>query len=335
MPRMKSFSKGPSTAQPPQDEAACEAPPRDMIARDRNEHESGHIRGKESFAADLQEDRRVTVLSTKENPKQVLKHKTIRLKDNSLAAAENDLAVEELLEIYIDDCPYAITMRLPGDDINLVTGFCFTEGIIASRDDLLAIRHCESIPGERRVLVYLNPNRSNDRSQHAGRRQFLSKSSCGLCGKSQADEIYSDISPVQAFHRVSPGDILTFRQSFEAGQITFQITGSTHAASVFGLRQDLLAFAEDIGRHNALDKAIGALVNEGKTREAYLAIVSSRLSFEMVQKAAVLGVEIFAGLSAPTSLAVEMAERLNITLIGFLREKSMSIYTHSERILDS
>lgn len=335
LPRMKSFSKGPSTAQPPQDEAACEAPPRDMIARDRNEHESGHIRGKESFAADLQEDRRVTVLSTKENPKQVLKHKTIRLKDNSLAAAENDLAVEELLEIYIDDCPYAITMRLPGDDINLVTGFCFTEGIIASRDDLLAIRHCESIPGERRVLVYLNPNRSNDRSQHAGRRQFLSKSSCGLCGKSQADEIYSDISPVQAFHRVSPGDILTFRQSFEAGQITFQITGSTHAASVFGLRQDLLAFAEDIGRHNALDKAIGALVNEGKTREAYLAIVSSRLSFEMVQKAAVLGVEIFAGLSAPTSLAVEMAERLNITLIGFLREKSMSIYTHSERILDS
>ncbi len=266
---------------------------------------------------------------------QILRHKTSRFKDNALFVAEYNLAVEELLEIYIDDCPYAITMRLPGDDINLVTGFCFTEGIIGSRDDLLAIRHCESIPGERRVLVYLKRKKSCNTVNLEKRREYLSKSSCALCGKSEADEIYSESPPVKTFHYMSLRAILRFKQSFETRQTIFQLTGSTHSAALFGLRRNLLAFAEDIGRHNAFDKVIGALVNEGKTREAFLAIVSSRLSFEMVQKAGVLGLEILVGLSAPTSMAVEMAERLNITLIGFLRENSMSIYTHRERIFHS
>ena len=266
---------------------------------------------------------------------QILRHKTSRFKDNALFAAEYNLAVEELLEIYIDDSPYAITMRLPGDDINLVTGFCFTEGIIGSRDDLLSIRHCEAIPGERRVLVYLDRKRSCNTMNIERRQEYLSKSSCGLCGKSAADEIYSESPPVKTFHNMSTSDILRIKQSFETRQTIFQLTGSTHSASLFGLCRNLLAFAEDIGRHNAFDKAIGALVNEDKTREAFLAVVSSRLSFEMVQKAAVLGLEILAGLSAPTSMAVEMAGRLNITLIGFLRENSMSIYTHRERILHS
>jgi FdhD protein len=276
-----------------------------------------------------------TALAAKEKTveMQILRHKTSRFKDNAIFATEYNLAVEELLEIYIDDSPYAITMRLPGDDINLVTGFCFTEGIIGSRDDLRSIRHCEAIPGQHRVLVYLDGKRSPDTVNIEKRREYLAMSSCGLCGKREADEIYSESPPVKTFHRVSLGDILRFRQSFETGQTIFQLTGSTHSASLFSLRGNLIAFAEDIGRHNAFDKAIGALVNEGKTREAFLAIVSSRLSFEMVQKASVLGLEILAGLSAPTSMAVEMAERLNITLIGFLRENSMSIYTHRDRIL--
>ena len=266
---------------------------------------------------------------------QILKHKTSRFKDNALFAAEYNLAVEELLEIYIDDSPYAITMRLPGDDINLVTGFCFTEGIIGSRDDLLSIRHCEAIPGERRVLVCLDPKRPCNRVNLEKRRAYLSKSSCGLCGKSQAEEIYCESPPVKAFSHMPLEDIIRFKQSFETRQTIFQLTGSTHSASLFDMHGNLLAFAEDIGRHNAFDKVIGALVNEGKTQEAFVAVVSSRLSFEMVQKAGVLGLEILAGLSAPTSMAVEMADRLNITLIGFLRENSMSIYTHRERILHS
>jgi len=266
---------------------------------------------------------------------QTLKHKTSRFLDNDLFPAEYNLAVEELLEIYIDDSPYSITMRLPGDDINLVAGFCFTEGIIDSRDDLAAIKYCESIPGKNRVLVFLDPARLRLPVNFKKRRAYLSKSSCGVCGKNEADEIYFPCSPVRAFHQISLGQILNMNESFKARQTIFQLTGSTHAAALFCLQLNLLAFSEDIGRHNAFDKVIGALVNQDRTREAFLAIVSSRLSFEMVQKAGVLGIEVLAGLSAPTSMGVSMAERLNITLIGFLRENSMSIYTHPERILHS
>ncbi len=142
-------------------------------------------------------------------------------------------------------------------------------------------------------------------------------------------------APVETWHRIHLGAILGLKDLFEARQTIFPLTGSTHSASVFDVNSNLLAFAEDIGRHNAFDKVIGKLVLEGATQHAFLAIVSSRLSFEMLQKAAVLGLEILAGLSAPTSMAVSMAERLNITLIGFLREDSMSIYSHPERILNS
>ncbi len=264
---------------------------------------------------------------------QVMRHKTSRFKDDDIFITEYALAVEELLEIYVDDSPYAITMRLPGDDINLVTGFCFTEGIIDSRDDLLSVKHCEKLSGEQRVLVYLKRDREWGKVWPDARKEYLSKSSCGLCGKSRADEIYGELSVVRKFHTTTVCDILEFRQRFEAGQTVFPVTGSTHSASLFDTGKRLLASSEDIGRHNALDKVIGRLVQEAKTEDAFLAIVSSRLSFEMVQKAAVLGLEILCGLSAPTSMAVEMAERLNITLIGFLRECSMSIYTRPERIL--
>jgi FdhD protein len=266
---------------------------------------------------------------------QILRHKTSRFKDNGLTAAEYNLAVEELLEIYIDGSPYAITMRLPGDDINLVTGFCFTEGIIESGGDLLSIGYCKDIPEQRRVLVCLARKGQIKAGDRRNRREFVSKSSCGVCGKGKAEDLYTDINPVKNFHRVSTGDILTLEEHFESRQTVFPLTGSTHSAAIFGVQGNLLASAEDIGRHNAFDKAIGALVLEDKIHEAFLAIVSSRLSFEMVQKAGVLGLEILTGLSAPTSMAVDMAERLNITLIGFLRENSMSIYTHPERILSS
>jgi FdhD protein len=266
---------------------------------------------------------------------QIQRHKTSRFKDNDLTAAEYNLAVEELLEIYIDGSPYAITMRLPGDDVNLVAGFCFTEGIIESSEDLASIEYCRNIPGQRRMLVSLAGKRQSEKVDHKSRRGYLSTSSCGICGKNQADDLFTDISPVDSFHRVSTGSMLTFEEQFESRQTVFPLTGSTHSAAIFGIQGNLLSSAEDIGRHNAFDKAIGALVTADRTPEAFLAIVSSRLSFEMVQKAGVLGLEVLSGLSAPTSMAVDMAERLNITLIGFLRENSMSIYTHPERILSS
>jgi FdhD protein len=226
-------------------------------------------------------------------------------------------------------------MRLPGDNINLVTGFCFTEGIIGSRADLLSIKHCRAIPGKSRVLVSLDRKRASSGKCFEERTGYVSKSSCGVCGKSKAEEIYTELKPVERFHRIHLGDVLALKDRFEARQRIFPLTGSTHSAAIFDISQDLLAFAEDIGRHNAFDKVIGALVVNGEPQDAFMAIVSSRLSFEMLQKAGVLGLEVLSGLSAPTSMAVSMAEKLNITLIGFLRENSMSIYTHPERILSS
>ena len=264
---------------------------------------------------------------------QIQKHKSSRVKGDGVFAAEFNLAVEELLEIYIDDSPYAITMRLPGDDINLTAGFCFTEGIIESREDLASIKHCDVVSGERRVLVCLNRQGPAFSGGRRERPEYVSRSSCGVCGKSCADEIYGDMVPVEGFHRLTPNDLLALRGLFESRQAVFPLTGATHSASIFDFERRLLAFSEDIGRHNAFDKAIGSLLREGKIHEAFLAIVSSRLSFEMLQKAGVLGVEILAGLSAPTSMAVDMADRLNITLVGFLREGGMSIYTHPGRIL--
>ncbi|MEM5788278.1 MAG: formate dehydrogenase accessory sulfurtransferase FdhD [Syntrophobacteraceae bacterium] len=266
---------------------------------------------------------------------QILRHKTERYRDNGLFSAEYNLAVEELLEIYIDGSPYAVTMRLPGDDINLVAGFCFTEGIIRSRDDLLSISHCDAGSGRSRILVSIDAKGGKSTENCGVRTEHLVKSSRGLCGRSKARDVYKGLSPVETSHSISLSNILTLKEHFEARQSIFHLTGSTHSASIFGFQEKHLAFSEDVGRHNALDKAIGALLLEGKTDEAFLGIVSSRLSFEMVQKAGVLGIEMLAGLSAATSMAVEMADRLNITLIGFLRENSMSIYTHPERILHS
>ncbi len=262
---------------------------------------------------------------------QILKHKTSQFKDNDLFPAEYNLAVEELLEIYIDGSPYAVTMRLPGDDINLVAGFCFTEGIIGSNDELASISHCTTIPGKRRILVQLAPGSRYD-AEVEKRREYISKSSCGLCGKSRAEEIYGEISPVEKWNTIPLASILRLKELFEVRQNIYHMTGSTHSAAIFDRQENLLASAEDIGRHNAFDKVIGSLVRGKRTEDAFMAIVSSRLSFEMIQKAGVLGLEVIAGLSAPTSMAVDLAEQLNITLIGFLRENSMSIYTHPERI---
>lgn len=262
---------------------------------------------------------------------QILKCRTSTFKDSGLQSAEYNLAVEELLEIYVDDTPYAITMRLPGDDINLVAGFCLTEGLIDSWDDVVSIEHCKTIPGDRRVLVYLNLENGRKRAA-LERDTFLSKSSCGLCGKSRAEEIYSSITPVEGFHCISPEELLGLRQSLESRQTVFKLTGSTHSVAIFNRRKEIIAFAEDIGRHNAFDKAIGSIIRAGNSNEPYMGIASSRLSFEMIQKAGVLGLEVMAAMSGPTSMAVRMAEDLNITLIGFLREKSMTIYSHPERV---
>ncbi len=261
------------------------------------------------------------------------RHPTLRYKDAALERIDDDVAVEEPLEIVIDDFPYAITMRMPGDDLNLVRGFLFTEGVTGDGLEAVSIAHCNGAQGHNRVLVSL---RSNGRARGGffrQRNEFLSKSSCGVCGKSAIEEIFTDITPVAARDSFTFRDILALKDVFEARKSVFPLAGSTHSAAMFSHERQLLAFAEDVGRHNALDKAIGAVLDAHDENAAAVALVSSRLSFEMVQKAGRLGVQLLAGVSAPTMLAIRFAEELGITLIGFLRRNRMNVYTHLERMV--
>jgi len=265
----------------------------------------------------------------------ILKHRSSTFRDRNLFAAEYALAVEELLEIYVDGTLYAITMRSPGDDLNLAAGFCYSEGIVDSWSDFLAIEHCSPAANSGRIMVRLKERRPAGMDYRAQDNNYFSKSSCGLCGKRRSTDICMAMCPSQRHDRIYVSDIWRLKSVYETSQELFRITGATHSASIFDRSRNLLAFAEDIGRHNALDKTVGRLLRQDNLEDAYLAIVSSRLSFEMVQKAGRARLQILTGLSAPTDMAVSMADQLNITLIGFLRDESFTIYTHPERIITS
>jgi len=254
---------------------------------------------------------------------------TTRCRDRSVHVADDTVCVEEPLEITIDDEPYYLTMRMPGEDIFLALGLCLTEGVISSFDDVLSVNHC--VDSTNRVNVYLSPGRRGPAAP-ARRRGGIVYASCGICGK----ELLSDIciALAKSDETVSMGlsQVFDMQKAMEAHQPVFYATGATHAAALFDGEGHLLASSEDVGRHNALDKAIGRVLFEKKREKVKAAVLSSRLSYEMVQKAARLGVEIIAGASAPTSLAIDLAQGLNITLVGFLRPGSANIYTAPERI---
>jgi FdhD protein len=250
-----------------------------------------------------------------------------RLKAGWYISTLDELASEEPLEIVLDDLPYSVTMRLPGDDEHLALGFLYTEGVISSMDDVAGIRHCTKTVGENRLHVTLKSPRTE-----VSTSLRVSLSSCGLCGPGTLQRLEAAIPPVTSFNTVPYEKLFAMRRMAEAQQAVFTRTGATHFAAVFDRERGLLGFAEDLGRHNALDKSIGQVLAQDRLEIAHLVLVSSRLSLEMVQKAGVLGVEIIAGMSVASSLAVELAESLGITLVGQLRENQFNVYTHCERL---
>ena len=262
----------------------------------------------------------------------VLRHGSSTFRDENLFAADYALAVEEPLEIYVEGAPYSVTMRSPGDDVSLAAGFCFTQGIVESWSDFLSIDPCESTANQARITVRLNGGtfRTEDR---AAEKKKVNRLSAGLCSEENATDGFLRMYPVRWHDPICLSDIWLLKSAYDIKQELWEITGATHSTSIFSRSQNLLAFAEDVGRQNAFDKAVGKLLREESLKDAYLAIVSSRLNFEILKKAGRVGLQILAGLSAPTSMAVSMAEDLNITLIGFLRDKSLTIYTHPERII--
>jgi FdhD protein len=247
------------------------------------------------------------------------------------------LATEEPMEIRVEApgqeaMRVAVTMRTPGGDYELAAGFLFTEGLIQP-GDVKRVAYCDNLPGEdqRYNVVSVTLERPFDGSLL--NRNFFATSSCGVCGKAALDDIEVRCAPVAPGPTVALDVVLGLPETLRAAQHVFAKTGGLHAAGLFTTEGSLLGLREDVGRHNAVDKVIGEQVLLGRLPLAErVLLVSGRLSFEIVQKAAVAGIPIVAAVSAPSSLAVEAAERFGMTVVGFVRDARCNVYTHPERI---
>jgi FdhD protein len=257
--------------------------------------------------------------------------------DQAIIRSET-LAVEEPLEIRVNGTPVTVTMRTPGSDIELAQGFLLTEGVIACREDVLTIRYCGGRGDDGRntynVLdVTLAPGVEPPSLDVT--RNFYTTSSCGVCGKASLDavRVISRFSPGDDPATVAAATLKAMSGQLRSAQKVFASTGGLHAAALFSADGTMFVVREDIGRHNAVDKVIGwALEHDRIPLSASVLLVSGRASFELTQKALLGGVPVLAAVSAPSSLAVSLAEESGITLVAFLREDSMNVYTRADRI---
>lgn len=273
------------------------------------------------------------------------------------------LVVEEPLEIRINGRPVTVTMRTPGADVELAQGFLLTEGVIGHRDDVITVRYCHragSPPEQSASAAPATDEHPEDSSlaedgtnpynvldvtlaDHVRApvldvtRNFYTTSSCGICGKAslQAVETISRYCPGDDPTAIPAGTLTSLPQRLRSAQKVFDSTGGLHAAALFTTDGHLLAVREDVGRHNAVDKVIGwALENNRVPLSGTLLLVSGRASFELTQKAVMAGIPILAAVSAPSSLAVDLATQSGLTLVAFLRGDSMNVYSRPDRIED-
>lgn len=242
------------------------------------------------------------------------------------------VVVEEPCEIRVGGRPVAVTMRTPGHDRELAAGFLFTEGIVDA-GDIGVIDHChdpDELHAENIVEVRLVPGRSPRRALE---RNFYASSSCGVCGKASIDAIHVDAPPVDSDLRVDRRQLPRMVARLRATQEVFEATGALHAAGLFDADGRLLVLREDVGRHNAVDKAVGhAYLTDRLPLDRHLLLVSGRTSFEIVQKALRARIPLVAGVSGVSSLAVDLASRSGLTLVGFLRGARMNVYAGAARI---
>jgi FdhD protein len=248
------------------------------------------------------------------------------------------LAAEEPLELRVNGAPLTVTMRTPGHDIELAHGFLLTERVIGNLEDVSNARYCAGAEVDGRntynVLdVQLAPGVAPPDASVT--RNFYTTSSCGVCGKAALDavKLATRFPPAAAPCPVTPELILSLPDKLRTQQRVFSTTGGLHGAGLYRSDGSMIAVREDVGRHNAVDKVLGAALLAGEIPLSdTILMVSGRASFELVQKAAMAGVPILAAVSAPSSLAVELAEEQGMTLAGFVRGESMNVYTGAERI---
>jgi FdhD protein len=238
---------------------------------------------------------------------------------------------EEPLLIRIDDKPYAVVMRTPGEELAHAAGFCLGEGIADSPDDFLTIGYCKDLDPNV-VEVRLKPERRAKVHELLERKSFVSQTSCGICGKEMVKDIYQIVTPSEDPFRVHIDRISDGIRQLSEHQVIHRRTRGAHAAMLIDRRLEMVSFAEDVGRHNALDKGIGKAFFARTLSRAVILILSSRISFEMVQKAARARLPIVIGMSRPTALAAEMGKALNMTLACTARQSELIIVCGEERI---
>ncbi|WP_329454718.1 formate dehydrogenase accessory sulfurtransferase FdhD [Streptomyces sp. NBC_01497] len=267
------------------------------------------------------------------------RRRTIRIRDGAVSARPDTLVAEEPLEIRLNGKALAITMRTPGDDFALAAGFLVSEGVLASAADVQSIVYCAGAKDDGQntynvVDVRLAPGVPVP--DITLERNVYTTSSCGLCGKASLDAVrttarfkIADTPPVL----VEPELLTVLPDRLRAAQQVFDKTGGLHAAALFSESGELLDVREDVGRHNAVDKLVGrALRQDLLPLSRAILLVSGRASFELAQKAVMAGIPVLAAVSAPSSLAVDLAAEAGLTLVGFLRGASMNVYAGDERI---
>ena len=242
------------------------------------------------------------------------------------SAKLDSVAVEEPLEIRSGDTPISITMRTPGADGELAVGFLLGEGVIRVRADVLSAEN----DGPNAVSVALG-DEAKGRLGRA-KRSAWSTSSCGVCGKESLDQVHSDLPASKSSAKFSAEAITRMPEALRAAQPIFDRTGAIHAAGLADARGVIVAYAEDVGRHNAVDKVLGRAFMDRRDVSSLALVLSGRVAFELVQKAAVSGVAAIVAIGAPTSLAVELAERAGLVLVGFARGERFNVYAGASRV---
>jgi FdhD protein len=262
-------------------------------------------------------------------------HWIVKVRDLGASQCQDHLAVEEPLEIRLGGAALSVTMRTPGDDEELVAGFLFSEGVIAGADDLDVIaryRAAGAHPDDGNVMNVLLKGDVRVARERL-RRNFVASSSCGLCGKAMIEAIQSTQPPVRSDLVVPMERFPQLVRAMSQAQATFEQTGGLHAAALFDGDGRLLVLREDIGRHNAVDKAIGSMVLARRTPlDRHILLVSGRASFEIVQKALVARIPVLAAVSAPSSMAVQTARAADMTLVGFVRSGGFNVYSGAHRV---
>jgi FdhD protein len=277
---------------------------------------------------------------------QTCKKQIIRWNRSKPTHVEDELVVEEPLEIRVGQQSLIVVMRTPGHDFELAAGFLYTESLINSVDDIEIIAYCDEENATTKTngqysslslfqnIVNVRLVQELNLEEQGWQRHFHANASCGLCGKMTIESVKHQVDPLDSGFRLNQKVFYELNDQLRAAQPVFEKTGGLHAAGLFNENGELLIVREDIGRHNAVDKVIGqALLSDMLPLDRHVLMVSGRASFEIVQKALFARIPIIVAVSAASTLAVDLAEEGNLTLIGFMREQRMAVYSHPERVL--